>query len=262
MPAFPLPFLSLLTITYSPRTIMDILFKLPVEILNLVTDLLDCKSLACLRLVGKEAQHVATPTFGRKHLHTLRPTFLPVCLDALIEISENKLLRGHVKKILFATWKPEQNVEEWKLRSYDPEERERFRAVHKYCIEQQQPLIEPGQHTKLIAKALTSFKDAGVPLILGIFDNKYGNGKLFPIVKGWSADPLYDELFDFELWTRGRGNVLDSVVKAANLCNYPLEAIGLTYSRPRMIPGLWGFQKRSRSKKSFPTSCPTLVVQK
>jgi hypothetical protein len=75
---------------------IEILLRLPVEISNQVNDLLDCKSLACLRLVCKEAQHIATPTFGRKHLHTLRPTFFPECLTALVEISENKLLRGHV----------------------------------------------------------------------------------------------------------------------------------------------------------------------
>lgn len=135
---------SLLTIASNSRTIMDILFKLPAEISNLAVDLLDCKTLACLRLICKEAHQIATPTFGRRYFHTLRPAFLPDCLNSLIKISENRLLRGHIKSILFASYTMRQDVSPVKqiLRLHNPGFETRLLVAHSHCIQKQQHCIE------------------------------------------------------------------------------------------------------------------------
>ncbi|KAG9660555.1 hypothetical protein KCU64_g3115, partial [Aureobasidium melanogenum] len=219
---------------------MDILFILPVEITSLVVDLLDRESLVCLRLVCKEAQHIATPTFGRKYLHTLRPIFSPECLSALVEISENSLLRGYVRRILFASYVLKQSIPRGGmiLDSHRPEVRERMLAAHKHCIEKQQQLIKSGRDIELIAQAFANFKDNGVPLVLGIFDNQHtqSNGRTYHIYKGWTADPFYNEIFGLDAWVRDSGNVLETVIKAANFCNYPLESIGMDLCEALTFP--------------------------
>jgi hypothetical protein len=85
---------------------------------------------------------------------------------------------------LFAAWTPKQSVGELIFRAHDLEARGRLRVAHKYCVKKQQPLIESGQHIKSIAQAFANFRDAEVPLILGIFDNRYNNGRLSPFKKG------------------------------------------------------------------------------
>jgi hypothetical protein len=80
---------------------MASLLNLPVEILDLVLDIVDCESLAYLRLVCKKAYNAASPTFGRKYLGTIHPILFAECLEALVEMSKNHMLRHHVKNILF-----------------------------------------------------------------------------------------------------------------------------------------------------------------
>ncbi|KEQ63502.1 uncharacterized protein M437DRAFT_74752 [Aureobasidium melanogenum CBS 110374] len=199
---------------------MDILFKLPAEISNLAVDLLDCKTLACLRLVCSEAHQIATPTFGRRYFHTLRPAFLPDCLNSLIKISENRDV-SLVKQI---------------LRLHNLGSETRLLVAHSHCIQKQQHFIESSQHIKLIRQALTNFRDAGVSPALGIFDNKHSNASIPPLHKGWSADPYYKEFFEVEAWYRASGEVLSAVITAAKLCNYPLECITLDACVGMTIP--------------------------
>lgn len=216
---------------------MDLLFKLPIEISNLVIDLLDRDSLTNLRLVCKKAQHIATPAFGRKYLHTLRVIFVTECLDALVEISENKLLREYVKRILCAS----HTLRDWVhltriLFDCDPVFRKRMMAAHKHCIKKHQPLIASDQHIELISQALANFRDAEVLPALGIFDNKHSNASAAPIYKGWGGEPHYRELFDTKNWYRASGEVLSAVIKAANLSNYPLESIVMDLGVAMTIP--------------------------
>ncbi|KAK5999856.1 hypothetical protein QM012_004944 [Aureobasidium pullulans] len=230
-------FLYLATFELKKR-IMDLFLRLPIEISNLVVDFLERESLTCLRLVCKKAHHIATPTFGRRYLHTLRPILFPECLNALVAISENKLLRGYVKSILFASYTLRQSVSlvEMILRQHKPEIKERLLKAHKHCIGKQQPLIESGQHIDLIAQALTNFRDAGAFLALGIFDNKHSNGSKTPMYKGWSADPYYNQLFELEAWFRDSGDVMNTVIQAANRCKYPLSSVELDLCVSMTIP--------------------------
>ncbi|KAH0331939.1 hypothetical protein KCU84_g10695, partial [Aureobasidium melanogenum] len=80
--------------------------------------------------------------------------------------------------------------------------------------------------------------DNGVPLVLGIFDNQHtqSNGRTYHIYKGWTADPFYNEIFGLDAWVRDSGNVLETVIKAADFCNYPLESIGMDLCKALTFP--------------------------
>ncbi|KAG9857554.1 hypothetical protein KCU68_g1133, partial [Aureobasidium melanogenum] len=166
--------------------------------------------------------------------------FLPECLSALVKLSENSLLRGYVRRILFASYNLKQSIPlgGMILNSYRPEVRERLLAAHKHCIEKQQQLIKSGRHIELIAQAFANFEDDGVPLVLGTFDNQHtqSNGRTYHIYKGWTADPFYNEVFGLDAWFRDSGKVLETVIKEANLCDYPLEYIGMDLCESMTFP--------------------------
>ncbi|CAD0110444.1 unnamed protein product [Aureobasidium uvarum] len=208
---------------------MTPLFNLPVEISDLVAGLLGCESLARLRLVCKKAHHIATPTFGRRHLQTLRPLFTHECLEALVELSENSLLRRYVKSILFASYALNSDISTVQivLSRHDPGTRKRLLWRYKDCRERQQNLVESGKHVELIAQALNNFNDAGVLPTLGIFEIALNDSKKIPIYKGWGADFFYDDLLEASVWTKNSGNVLDAVIKAAKICDFPLESVAI-----------------------------------
>lgn len=215
---------------------MALLFKLPMELLEQVVDLLNCKSIAHLRLVSKKAHHIATSTFGRKHLHTLRPILTLDCLEALIELSANGMLRRYVKGNLFASYAliPCVQIAEVALSRWKPGSARRLLWRHNYCSRKQEELVESGRHVQLIAQALANFREDGLPLTLGTFDLEPGKRK--PCYKGWGADEFYGDLFRVDIWLANGGEALDAVVKAAKLCNNPLEAIKIDACACMMVP--------------------------
>lgn len=124
------------------------------------------------------------------------------------------------------------------LDSHRPKVRERMLVAHEHCIEKPQQLIKSGRHIELITQAFANFKDHGVPLVLGIFDNQHtqSDGRTYHIYKGWTADPFYNEIFGLDAWFRDSGNILETVIKAVNLCNYPLESIGMDLCEALTFP--------------------------
>ncbi|KEQ83428.1 hypothetical protein M438DRAFT_356126 [Aureobasidium pullulans EXF-150] len=217
---------------------MASLLDLPIEVLQLVLDNINCESLAYLRLVCKKAYYTATPTFGRKYLGTIHPVLFSECLEALVEISKNHILRHYVKSILFVSYALKQGscALQVVVSQHRPETSEWLIRRHQDCSDHQLKLVESGRHIELIAEALTNFKNAQIPLNLGIFDLELNNSDKIPIGTGWGAELFYGELLELDIWTTDGGNVLNTVITAANSCEYPLEAIEIDACACMTVP--------------------------
>ncbi|THY29256.1 hypothetical protein D6D01_03629 [Aureobasidium pullulans] len=211
------------------------------SLLNLPIEVSQLSRVSSTRL--QKAYYATTPTFGRKYLGTIHPVIFSECLEALVEISKNHALRHYVKSILFVSYALKQGscALQVVVSQQRPETSKWLIRRHQDCSDHQLKLVESGRHIKLIAEALTNFKNAQVPLNLGIFDLELNNCDKIPIGTGWGAELFYGELLELDIWTTDGGNVLNTVITAANCCEYPLEAVEIDACACMTVPmGLGG----------------------
>ena len=168
------------------------LLGLPLEVLTQIINILETVDLLNLRLVCSSLRHVSLHEFGTRCFGRRRFMILPLSLEALLKIAENKPLSPYLHTLIVGIDYLAEDV--LKDSTWEPYfESQQRRAAYQRYVEEQNALRASGHATAILTKALRKLRNCQRVCIHAQEDECDANLAMVPYQRSYGATTIRED---------------------------------------------------------------------